>query len=360
MLFKGTEKLGPGDYDQIVEAAGGYLNAATSMDFTNYYVSVPSKNFAQVFPAFADAMSHSAIAPAEVESERKVILEEIRRKNDSPFGFLFDQSYPRLYRSGAYTHPVIGYAESVASLSPEQLREHYERHYTAESMALAVAGDLTWDEAAEAVEREFSDLRTHVRPWDDLAEQRPAEPADQQFSTSWRESYFIFAAPLPAFQDLQTMAAANLAELLLAAGRNSRLVKSLQEEQKIVRTIGASIFETRQSGPFLVYGTADGEKLETIRAAISAELDRLASAAPEEGELRRVKKMARNAQVFGQERRSSVASEMGNSWVLRGDLSLVEDFPEILESIEGEQIRQFAEQWLRPERCSYFRTVFQN
>src|SRR5690606_18816388 len=91
MLFKGTPRLPVGEYDRRIEALGGYLNAATSMNFTHYYMTVPSIHLDAALEDLADVIRNSTIDPVEVERERGVILEEIRLKEDNPIGFLFDE-----------------------------------------------------------------------------------------------------------------------------------------------------------------------------------------------------------------------------------------------------------------------------
>jgi hypothetical protein len=165
MLFKGTERLAVGEYDKRIEEVGGYLNAATSLDYTHYFVTIPSQHFDRVLEDFSDVLLHSSLDPAEVEGERQVILEEISRKIDNPFSYLFDETIPALFEAGPYTHPVIGSRESVTGMTREQLFAHYRRFYTPDNMFLSVVGDVDPAEARAKVAKAFGAADAKLTPW---------------------------------------------------------------------------------------------------------------------------------------------------------------------------------------------------
>ncbi len=359
MLFKGTERLPVGEYDRRVEGAGGYLNAATSYDYTHYYVTVPSEHFEAILEDFADVMTGSSIATAEVESERQVILEEIRRKNDNAMGFLFDEAMPALYGSGPYRHTVLGSSETVAAISRDTLAEHYRRFYTADNMYLSVVGAVDPEAVRARAELAFSRMNTTRAPWRDAAPGTNfAAPASRLLPREWNEAYFLLAFPGPAAgATARDMALADLAQTVLGGGRSSRLVKSLQEQKGIVSSIGAYLPTNRNPGPITIYGTCEPERLDEVRTEIFNELSRLREGGLKGDEMKRVRRLALNSHLFSLESNAGRASTAGYSLAMLGNLSLLTEYEDLLRSIGESEVEDFLRKWLVEESASFVVTA---
>ena len=357
MLFKGTSRLGVGEYDRRVEAMGGALNAATSRDYTNYYVVVPSEHLGELLPDFADVLRNSTISAEEVENERQVILEEISRKADNPFGYLVDEALPRVYAEGPYTHPVIGSRETVSGFTRDEIAEHYERFYAPGNMVLVLAGDFGEEEALGLVREAFGDFERPYRPYrEELPEVQYAEPAVHEFPRDWNEAYFMLTFPGPAGRDLAAAARGDVVESLLVGGRSSRLVRSVQERQGLVHSINAWFPAWRAESPLVVWGTCEPARLEEARAAIMEELERLAEEGPSGDELRRARRQAANAHLFAQETNLDRAGMLGYSMVLYGSEAYFTEYGREVEQVGRGQVRSFVREYLRPEQASVFVT----
>jgi predicted Zn-dependent peptidase len=357
MLFKGTQKLGVGDYDRIVEEAGGYLNAATSMDYTHYYVTVPTAHFEEILEHFADVLMNSTLDPAEVEMERQVILEEISRKMDTPFGSLFDDAIPAMFSSGPYRHPVIGTRDTVRATSQTLLREHYERFYTPDNMYLSIVGDVEPEAVRKKVEEYFAGFDRRLNPWRDSVPQTGfARPQEKVYTRDWNEIYFIIAFPGPSAPGMEEMALIDLLETLLASGRNSRLVNELQEKKKLVSNIGTYFMTSRHPSPLLIYGTCTRENLQAAREEIFNVLRDLGENGVKDSELRRVRRMALNSHLYSLETNAGRASTIGYSNVVLGNHALLDEYTPYLEKVSGKGMIEFVRKNLGEERSSFFVT----
>jgi predicted Zn-dependent peptidase len=127
MMFKGTPKYGPGQLDKVIMSVGGVWNAGTSKDFTHYYVTVASPYFDRALDCISDMMQNALVDAAEFDKEKQVILEEYRRKQDSPYGVLFDELYETCFLSGPYKRSVLGSFESISALDRKDMYDYYER-----------------------------------------------------------------------------------------------------------------------------------------------------------------------------------------------------------------------------------------
>ena len=156
MLFKGTERRGVGDVAGEVEGAGGRINAYTSYDVTCYHATLPSDALGVGIDVISDAVLHSVFDPAELDREIEVVLEEIRRGEDSPGSVLATRCSTRPYAAHPYQFPILGTHESVASLNRDRLRAFYERWYTPDNLVAVVTGQFERGAVLEALGQAFA------------------------------------------------------------------------------------------------------------------------------------------------------------------------------------------------------------
>ncbi|MHB8873028.1 MAG: M16 family metallopeptidase, partial [Myxococcaceae bacterium] len=143
MLFKGTEKRGPGEIAREIEAHGGEINAWTSFDQTVYHIVIASQFARLGLDIVGDAVRRSAFDPAELARELEVVCEEIKRSADTPARRASRDLFATAYQHHPYRHPVIGTEASVRGFTREKILEFYRGHYAPSNMVLAAAGDFT-------------------------------------------------------------------------------------------------------------------------------------------------------------------------------------------------------------------------
>src|SRR5215510_12143816 len=155
MLFKGTTQRKVGEIAADVEGAGGDINAWTSFDQTVYHVTIASRELDVALDILSDAVQHSTFDADELGRELEVVLEELRRGNDTPSRVASEMLFETAYRAHPYRRPVIGYVESVKSFTRDGILAFYRRWYQPRNMCLVVTGDVKSDEVVEKAERLF-------------------------------------------------------------------------------------------------------------------------------------------------------------------------------------------------------------
>ena len=140
MVFKGTEQLPPGMFDQAIETQGGFSNAATSHDYAHFYMAVAADALPTTLPHLADLVLHAAIPTDEFVRERQVVLEEIRQAHDDPEWIGFQALSEQIFPDHAYGRPVLGTAEILSQRSPEEMRCFHQTHYQPDNMTVVIAG----------------------------------------------------------------------------------------------------------------------------------------------------------------------------------------------------------------------------
>ncbi|HSR14339.1 MAG TPA: pitrilysin family protein, partial [Gemmatimonadales bacterium] len=260
MFFKGTPRRGVGEIARETKNAGGYLNAGTSYDYTVYFTVLPVNGLATAVDIQADALQHALLDGDELRREIVVIIEEAKRKLDTPsavsqetlHGLLFDHHRIRRWRIGTET--------GLRQLTREDLLAYYRSRYVPASTIVSIVGGIDPDEALTLAER-------HYAAWPatpPAVDPSPAEPTarfrrastlrgDVQQSTlilGWRG--------VPARH--QDELALDLAAAVLSAGRASRLYRRLRETG-IAASVGAYNYSPTEVGVFGISADIDPRRL---------------------------------------------------------------------------------------------------
>ena len=151
MVFKGTPKIRCGEFERLVEERGAMTNAATSQDYTQYYITTAPKDFHDLAPLQIDVVMNPLLDQEAFERERPVILEEIRRANDNPRRRMFYRSMEALFDRLPYRRPVLGPSEVIEGLTAQQMREFHNSWYQPSAMTAVAVGNLPATELIDAI-----------------------------------------------------------------------------------------------------------------------------------------------------------------------------------------------------------------
>ncbi|MBD3882632.1 insulinase family protein [Phormidium tenue FACHB-886] len=350
MIFKGTDRLLPGQFDQIIENRGGITNAATSHDYAHYYINTASSCLPKALPCLAELLTQAAIPAEEFELEREVVLEEIRQWQDDSDAVGYQALMSSIYQQHPYGQPVLGNPLALKQQSPQEMRCFHRAHYQPEKMSVMVVGDIACDPALELVERSFKFPSAGVCP-------RPAivpEPSLTEIRRQELRRPRLGLARLmmgwmgAGVEDLRSAYGLDLLSVLLASGRTSRLVRELREERQLVQEIGSSFSLQRDSSLLTLTAWLEPQHLAAVEAIITDRLAELAVSVSET-ELERYKRLLCNDFAFSTETCSQIAGLYGYySTIAQPEQALC--YPQIIRSLQTEELRQLAEQYLSPER----------
>lgn len=350
MLFKGTPRFGVGELDRHIMQLGGVWNAGTSMDFTHYYVTVAAPYFTDALDAIADMVQHATIDPTEFEKEKLVILEEYRRKQDDPWGWLFDKLYSMTYLKGPYKRTVLGTFESISGLTRELMVDYYRRTYTADAITVLVAGEIDPNVAIEQVERFFCDLPTPEQPWPAPDEETLfAHGVKEIVARDVHEAYVGMAYPGPAIHAYEEAVALDLLTVILGAGRSSRLTQRLREQLGLVEEIGMSFASHKAPGLTYIYAVTQDNKLDNAIAEIGETLRQLLDAPPSDQELAKAKRILRNDLYYSTETTSGQTNLMGYYLTLTKSEDFYYRYLPLVEATTVQDLLGAAERYLLAE-----------
>jgi zinc protease len=358
MIFKGTEKLGPGVFDYEIESRGGATNAATSQDYTHYYITVANEHFQETLPYLAELVLNAAIPPDEYERERLVVLEEIRRSQDSTDRQAYDILSKVMYPVHPYGRPVLGTADHLLAMSADQMRAYHRERYQPANTTVVIVGGVSETEMLAAVQKEFASFTTTTtapiptiaqpdRPKPETLTQHLPRLEQPRLMLSW------LGAPIG---DLEEAIALEVLGVILSEGRTSRLVRSLREEKGWVRSIHAYFMPQQQPGLFLIAAQADAEFLDPVEAEIRETMQAIIDEGFSEQELERAVRMLRNDFIFNTESPSQLAGLYGYYSTL-ASLDLALDYPQQLKKVTTGMLKSVARQYLAPEQAVVLRLL---
>jgi zinc protease len=348
MVFKGTPTRAPGFVDGEVERVGGRINAATSFDYTYYHAVLPGVRAIPAIEMLADIAVNASLDDTLLDTEKRVVLEEMRLHEDNPRRFLVERLWPLVFDGHPYGRPLIGRPERIRALTSDTLRSFYRRYYVPESFVLVVVGPVDATRVIAAAADTFGRLPRSASGRLPAAAFQPSTPQRREITRSGAHAYLGMAWLAPRL-DHADAAALELLAAILGRSRSSRLTRSLRERLAIVNTIGSSYTALEAAGIVAVTAQIDPSNVGRAEAEVLREIRRLRDENVSEAELRRAVTSAESAHEFSLETVDGRAVALGRAetiWRVEDELAWVDR----LRAVTVGQIRVVARRYLDPER----------
>jgi zinc protease len=348
LLFKGTDKLAPGDIDRVTQRNGGHNNAYTTEDLTAYYFDFAADRWAIALEIEADRMRNTRIdTKHEFEQEKGAVISELNRNEDTPWDLEQKAILPLLFGAKApYGHPVIGERKHVEGATAETIRRYYERWYHPNNASLVIVGGFDEKEALAKVKALFGNI-----PKADLPERKPATPPPARKETVRKTMPSKFESPRllmgfnsvvsgdPNSYPLKVIAS------VLAGGKTGRLYRKLVDEEKLCSSVSASNNPGRYPGWFEVDAELLKNDLDKVEALVTKELAALAAEGVTEAELKRVKREVLAGSIFGNESVHAVADSISRGVTLN-DLDYLKNYLPRISAVTNDDIKKAAKKYL--------------
>jgi zinc protease len=352
MIFKGTEHKKPEDISGAVEAKGGYINAFTSYDYTCYYVSGPTEVFETALDVLSEAVFHPIFDPNELSKEKEVVVEEMKMRLDNPYVVLYEELMKKSYTKYPYRRPIIGFENTVRSLTRDDLFYFVNHFYTPENMVLVIVGNLPYDEVLKLSEKYFSNLPKRTLKQVVF----PTEPYVEKPTLSWverkvKEGYFALSFPAPSLKENDAPLADLLAEVL-GGGETSRLYLRLKRELNLVKSISASALTPSGPGLFKITGTADPQNFHPILRETLKEVLKIKHFGLSEEELRRAKTQVLSSFIYGQESTDGLSRTLATFELIRGTYKDIDWYVKQIERATPEDLQRLAEKIFNPSKLT--------
>lgn len=336
-LFKGTKKRKVGQIADEIESRGGEVNAYTSFEETVYYATLASRFFDQGLDVIADAVQNPAFDAEEMVREREVILEEIKRAQDSPFKMVATRMWNTLFHGTPYGRPVLGFDSTVKKIDHKKLRAYFKAQYSAGTLSVIIVGDIDGKTALSKVEKKFSGLPKKARAFRPLniKAKKSTKPVVLSLSKDIKECQLQIGWPSPKVTD-PGLAALDLACTAIGQGESSRLYQRLVKEKKLALSAHLGLAATPSCGMMALTLVTAPEKLHlAIAEALSVIHEAVAKGLKHE-ELERVKTSLEADVVGSKETVEGYARRLGNYYHQFGDPQYESRYLEQILAVESE------------------------
>ena len=295
LMFMGTERVPQGKFDGWMEGAGGWNNAWTSEDRTDYYDVGPKELLETLLWMEADRMEAlgNVLGQEQLDLQRDVVRNERRERENSPYGVVWLEINELMYPAGhPYAHAVLGSHEDLVAASVEDIRAFFAAWYAPRNATLVVAGDFDEAQTRGWIERYFggignsTDSEQAQRATADFSR---AEPKREVFTDKVHAPRVLFTYRT-ASHLTQADAELDIGATILADGKAARLYRSLVHGQELATDVVAIQWSGRLESVFMIWATGrEGVTVEQLEAALSEQVELLRAEGPNEDELQRAR-----------------------------------------------------------------------
>ncbi len=357
MIFKGSNKIMPGEFDHKIESLGGLSNASTGYDDVHYHVLVPPNNFKESLALLTNIVVAPDFNPDEFIKEKGVVIDEIKQQNDQPEERLFNYFLKRVWLSPNYANSILGTEHSIKNLEINDLVKFHSKHYTNEKICIAIAGNLS-EEIYKILEK--SDLsgikkspnliNSANKPSLKIRNGRELIKFDNlEFSRIFM-AWFI-----PNLNDQKNIIGLEILASILSVGRNSRLVKSLKEDSNLAESVYVDVNAGELGGLFIVEASCESKDIFLVENQINKILDEISNLKILTlNEINKAINIVKSNYIFNLETSTQLSSFFGNEllWDRKSSINNLEshlkywndldNFKEITEYINGDKFTLIA------------------
>ena len=350
MFFKGTARRGVGEIARETKAAGGYLNAGTGYDHTSYFTVLPSSGLAAALDIQSDALLNSVIDEKELARELQVIIQEARRKRDTPGAVAHETLHEIMFDHHRIRRWRIGSEERLAQLTRDDLWSYYRTRYVPQRTIVALAGAFDVEEALDlaraayggwAVAKGAVDLSPEEPPRREVrARTLRGDITHAELVLGWR------TVP-PLHEDAPAL---DIAAAILGLGRGSWLYRALRETG-IVTSVSAHNYAPTELGVFSISADLVPEKVPAAIDLIAEAVSRLTLLGPEPEDLERARTVFQARWARQLESMEGKASAVAAAEALE-DVSFLDREYEALTGVTGDDVRSAAGRYLQPDNVA--------
>ncbi|HEX4694345.1 pitrilysin family protein [Sphingomonas sp.] len=360
LMFKATRNLKSENFDRLTEDVGGYNNASTNDDYTNYYEVVPANHLQRLLFAEADRMASLVVEPVSYASERDVVKEELRlRTLATPYGKLYSIYYPEIsYRVHPYARPGIGSLENLEAATIDDVRAFHATYYRPDNAVLVVAGNFDPAQLNAWVDQYFAGIKRPDRPIPRVTATEPER--------THAASYTVYEpnTPLPAVLISYPIPSDNNADIpaltvldaILSRGDSSRLYQDLVYRDQLAQSANTFVDTKQGAGNFVVVATmAAGKQVAAGEAALRAEVARVRDGLVTSAELARARNQILTATIESRETADGKASTIARSVIIDGDPAAADEQLAAIARVTPADIQRVARRYLTDSRSAAIR-----
>ncbi|MFO7978464.1 MAG: pitrilysin family protein [Bacteroidales bacterium] len=352
LMFEGTENIGRGEFAEIVERAGGSLNAGTSFDYTNYFVLLPSNQLELGLWLESERLLHPMIDSTGIATQKSVVTEEMKQtRENQPYGRLLTELLSRAYTEHPYRSDVLGADPHIRNATEQDIKGFHDMFYVPNNAVLVVTGDIEIDETRELIDKYFAGIPAGTKTVRRPTVTEPPLQAEIRDTVldNIQLPMVVQAYRIPAM-GTKDYYAVEMLGTLLSQGESSRMYRRLVNEEQTALQIAAMPLGLEDPGLGIVLGIPTmGVDPQVLEEGMNEELEKVRNELVTERELQKVKNQVENRFVNSNTTIARRATNLANYHTFYGDASLINNEVDRYMEVTREDIRRVAREYFHED-----------
>jgi len=354
LFFKGTTNHKRGEFEKAIERRGGVFNAATSRDYTHYYIKINSKYLDEALALHSDMLLNVAIPQNELDMERKVVMEEITRSIDNPNNKVFDNFMNIIFNGTTYQRKILGTNNVISTISRNEIMAFHNTWYKPANMVTVIVGDVDANKILPKISKAF--YRENITTNNIVSKQNP-KPLNIKNKTIMEKSdvdtgYMVLGYQTVGNNNLKEAYALGMAASIFASGQNSVLYKVLKENENLILDAGAGNYELKDTGVFYVATSFTPENYAKVLSKIKSELKTFKTKPIEEKRLNLIKNAIKREYQYANESISNISNMLGYDVAVGNGLCDYCDYISVIDSITPEFVNATMQKYFNDENLA--------
>ena len=351
-VFKGTSRRSALEIAREQDRLGGHLDAFTTHEETGFAIKVIDDQLPAAFALIAEMLTDPRFDEADLESEQRVIIEEMKMIDDSPEEYLGDIFHREFFPGHPLGLSIAGTPETVRTFGNEKTRAYHAAAFAPQNLVITAAGNVEHDAIAELAGRlEFRSANGSGPSLVPLASPQMAAPIVIEHKPELEQAHLIIATPFVDARDERRYAADLLANAI-GGGTSSRLWQKVREERGLAYSVGASALLFSDCGMFMVSAATSPEQVEEVVDIVLDEMRWIVRNGVSADEIKLMKDQTRASILLGLEDSAGRAGSLASMEMLHGRQIPVEETLEKVEAVSEEDVKGLAEEFFKTEKIA--------
>jgi len=351
LLFEGTDNIKRGEFEKLVQNAGGEINANTTQDRTFYYEELPSNQLELALWMESERMLHAKIDSTGVETQRKVVKEEKKERMDNtPYGQLQNVAYENSFSVHPYRWTPIGKEQYIDEATINEFRDFYKKFYIPNNAVLVIAGDLDVNKSKEMIAKYFATIPKGT-PISRTLPQEPEQTAEKRtkFYDNVQLPAVVFTYHLPKRGTDDYYAMKMLMELL-SSGRSSRLYREIVDREQKAVAAGAFTYDLEDPDIIMMYSIANqGITPQDLEKSMDGQVDRVKNDLVTDEEFEKIKNQLESNFIRKNEDLGGIAEILAADYTFDNNANLINTAIEHYSKITKDDLKRVAQKYFTKE-----------
>lgn len=351
LFFKGSTNHPTGEFDKILETKGAENNAATSKDFTHYYITIPSKDFDLAMDMHSDMLLHPLVPRKEMEKERKVVLEEIAKDANSPDSIVYDNLIDLMYKTHPYKRKVIGTSQVIENIPREKIMEYYNKFYKPSNMVTIVVGDVDTQKALDKIKTDFKSDAAKL-PQMTYPKEKPITTQQRTVEKFDTNQGYMLIGFRGTTVDAKDSYALDVLSTILGQGRTSVFYRDIKDAKQLAYSISAANTGFKDDGIFYISANFAPDKMKQLEETIFEDIKNIQKNGITPAQLNTAQNMIERDTQYDRESISNIANEIGYTVVTTDDTKYYKDYISNIKKVTPQEVKKVAEKYLNQNQSA--------